>query len=135
MLLEYENSLKETAKQTQHNAEYSISFSEDTNQTIDSNESKEKNLEQIKVEESQASEHNTDESESDLDGFDLGLQAEKILGASSSQDELMFLIKWLDSDKTEWVYSKVANVKCPQIVIEFYQQHLKWKSRINPKSA
>lgn len=56
----------------------------------------------------------------------MGLEPEKILGASHSTGNLMLLIKWQNTDKSEWVYSQVANEKCPQIVIEFYQQHLKW---------
>ena len=70
-----------------------------------------------------------DESSSDMDGFECGLVAEKIIGASNSNGQLMFLIKWLDTNKSEWVYSQTANEKCPQVVIEFYQQHLRWKSR------
>jgi chromobox protein 1 len=65
---------------------------------------------------------------SDLDGFECGLIPEKIIAASNSNGQLMFLIKWLDSTKLDWVYSQTANEKCPQVVIEFYEQRLRWKS-------
>ncbi|RWS22010.1 chromobox protein 1-like protein [Leptotrombidium deliense] len=59
-------------------------------------------------------------------GFERGLEAKKIVGALMEGGIMKFLMKWKDCDAEDLVPASEANIKCPQVVINFYQKRLQW---------
>jgi hypothetical protein len=56
--------------------------------------------------------------------FEQGFVPNSIIGATSLNGHLMFLIDWKDEEECDLVFSKIAKVKCPELVIQFYQDQL-----------
>lgn len=57
-------------------------------------------------------------------GFKYGDEVNQILGVSDENGELVFLVQWKGREKAALVPAEEANVKCPQLVIQFYASRL-----------
>lgn len=58
--------------------------------------------------------------------FDNGLEPDKIIGATDINGSLAFLVQWKNSNKAMLIPNKLARQRCPQLVIDFYEQRLAW---------
>ncbi|KAM6967453.1 chromobox protein homolog 3b [Aplochiton taeniatus] len=53
-------------------------------------------------------------------------EPECIIGSTDRQGELMFLVKWKNSDDVALMSAREASARCPQVVVDFYEQKLTW---------
>ncbi|XP_054639029.1 chromobox protein homolog 3b isoform X2 [Dunckerocampus dactyliophorus] len=53
-------------------------------------------------------------------------QPECIIGSTDRKGELMFLVKWKNSGDVALLSAHEASARCPQAVIDFYEQKLTW---------
>nr|XP_057939521.1 chromobox protein homolog 3b isoform X2 [Doryrhamphus excisus] len=53
-------------------------------------------------------------------------QPECIIGSADRKGELMFLVKWKNSGDVALLSAHEASARCPQAVIDFYEQKLTW---------
>ncbi|XP_065216940.1 chromobox protein homolog 1-like [Planococcus citri] len=55
-----------------------------------------------------------------------GKVPERIISVINMSGELKFFMKWKDIDKIELVPASSLHSLCPQMVIDYYEKHLKW---------
>lgn len=53
-------------------------------------------------------------------------EPECIIGSTDRRGELMFLVKWKDSEDVALLPAREVSIRCPQVVIDFYEQKLTW---------
>lgn len=59
-------------------------------------------------------------------GFNRGLDPDKIIGATDASGELLFLMMWKGCDEADLVPATTANLRCPELVIDFYENKEPW---------
>ena len=64
--------------------------------------------------------------------FYRGLEAEEITGATFETGKIFFSVKWKDCDQTDIVSAKEANLRIPQLVIQFYEERVDWGEEEDP---
>ncbi|KAL7874180.1 hypothetical protein SRHO_G00051500 [Serrasalmus rhombeus] len=59
-------------------------------------------------------------------------EPERIIGSTDRHGELMFLIKWKDTDDVALLSAREASARWPQMVIGFYEDKLTWHGEEEP---
>lgn len=73
---------------------------------------------------------NREKKNSQPHGFARGLEPGEIIAATNTSGELMLLMRWKDSDEADLISAQEANIKCPQVVIRFYEKHIKFQTHL-----
>ncbi|XP_074601250.1 chromobox protein homolog 5-like [Brevipalpus obovatus] len=76
----------------------------------------------------------SDDDPNGLCGFERGLMPEKIVGVTKVDNQLVFLMRWHGCRYTDLVPAEEANLKCPNIVIKYYEGRLSWTAGSEPDS-
>ncbi|GFY61437.1 chromobox protein homolog 1 [Trichonephila inaurata madagascariensis] len=59
-------------------------------------------------------------------GYERNLEPDRIVGATEKDGEILFLMRWKECEEPDLVPEKIANVRWPQIVIQFYKERILW---------
>ena len=54
------------------------------------------------------------------------------MGATFETGKIFFSVKWKDSDLTDIVTASEANLRIPQLVIQFYEERVDWGDEEEP---
>ena len=52
-------------------------------------------------------------------GFDRGLKAEEIIGSTHHKQQLLYAVKWKDSNTVDYVVSTLCHEKAPDLVVDY----------------
>ncbi|KAH8290244.1 hypothetical protein KR054_001387, partial [Drosophila jambulina] len=62
----------------------------------------------------------------DLNGFDRGLEAEKVITVVDHAGKTLICVKFKGQPRPELIPSDVANLKISRMIIEFYEANLRY---------
>lgn len=59
--------------------------------------------------------------------IDPSLIPEKVVGAVASDEGILILMKWKNKPEKDYIPASITNKTWPQLVINYYQQRIRWK--------